>query len=100
MSDRTINGAMEYRPPFAMRVWLALGFRYSAYLSPPDDDEAIYATHHVITHWDWRDRLRILVSGVSEAVIRVETDAPQKLKRTVSSAAVLAPRRSDAHDRS
>lgn len=91
MTDQTINGAVEFRPSLAMRIWMALGFRYGAYIPPPDDDEAIYTTHRVFTHWDWRDRLRILVSGQTETELRVETEKLEPLKGVRQTAVVLAP---------
>lgn len=91
MSDRTINGAMEFRPSLAMRVGLALGFRYGAYIPPPENDNAIYTTHHIFTHWDWRDRLRILISGQTETILRVETEKMESLKGIQQQAVVLVP---------
>jgi hypothetical protein len=91
MSENTQSGYQAYRPGLVMRIWLALGYRYSSYVERPEDDEAIYDVHHIITYWDWRDRLRILISGKTEASICVETETHAKLKGTRSSAAVLAP---------
>ena len=85
------NLMMEHRPPLAMRLWRRLGFRYGARCERPDDDEARYTIHRVCTYWDWRDRLRILVSGQTEIELCVETERFETIKGTRQEAAVLAP---------
>jgi len=91
----TINasneGCMEFRPPIAQRIWRFLGFRYGAYCERPEGDEAIYTIHRIFTHWDWRDRLRILISGQTETELCVETEALQLIVGVRSAPAVLAP---------
>ena len=81
----------EYRPSRKMRMLLALGFRYSAYAPRPEGDDAHYTISKVITHWDWRDRLRILISGMTEIEVCVETEKLEMVKGSQSGAVVLAP---------
>ena len=91
--DAAANTAMEFRPPLKMRMWRALGFKYSAYAPRPegDDDSVHYTISRVVAHWDWRDRLRILVSGMTEIEICVETEHLETVKGSRSAAVVLAP---------
>lgn len=89
--DTITNGAMEFRPPLKMRILRALGFRYSAYAPRPENDDAHYTVSRVVTCWDWRDRLRILVSGMTEVEICVETEKLEMVKGSRSAAVVLAP---------
>lgn len=91
MTDRVTNGAMEFRPALAMRIWKHLGFQYGAYCGRPEEDEARYTVHRIFTNWDWRDRLRILISGQTEVELCVETEALEKLKGVRQKAVVLAP---------
>lgn len=84
-------GVQSFQPPLSMRIWRALGFRYSAYANRPEDDEARYTVHRTITKWDWRDRLRILVSGQTETELCIETETLEKLKGVRLAAVVLAP---------
>lgn len=86
------NGIMAYRPPLPMRIWLKLGFRYSAHAPRPDDDEARFTIHTVTTCWDWKDRLRILFSGMTRTEVCVETEKLETLKGVRAAAVVLAPR--------
>lgn len=85
------NTAMEFRPPFSMRFWRWLGFRYSARAERPEDDEARYTIHRTFVHWDWRDRLRILLSGKTETELCVETETLETVKSVRTQAVVLAP---------
>ena len=89
--DAAANTAMEFRPPFKMRMLLALGFRYSAYAPRPEGDDAHYTISRVVTCWDWRDRLRILFSGMTEIEVCVETEKLELVKGSRSAAVVLAP---------
>ncbi len=58
------------------RAWLALGFQWGPYAGRPEDEAAFYVIHDVVTHWDWRDRLRILVSGKTSLQICMEIESP------------------------
>ena len=91
MSSDIEAGCVEFRPGIAMRVWRKLGFSYGSYIEPPNEDEAHYTTHHTITHWDWLDRLRILISGKTETILRVHTADAVVLKGTQAKASALAP---------
>jgi len=59
------DGMQAAQPSWRFRIWRKLGFRYS-YVTPPDDEACQYVIHRFVTHWDWKDRLRILFSGKSE----------------------------------
>ena len=91
MADRIEAGVQAFRPSLSYRFWQALGFRHGAYVPPPEDDEAYYMRHRIVTCWDWRDRLRILLSGKTEVSIIVETEQPEKFKSARSVAVVRAP---------
>ena len=82
---------MEFRPSFVGRFWRALGFRYAAYVARPDDDESCYTVHRTITRCDWRDSLRILISGKTEIELCIETEKVEKVKGVQTDACVLAP---------
>lgn len=86
------DGCLAYQPGRAMRFWLALGFRYGAHAQRPENDEAKWMIHRTVTHWDWRDRLRILLAGRTEIELCVETQQPADIIRTAAAAVVLAPR--------
>ena len=96
MSDQeTLNdvtcGVVSYKSPLSMRIWKFLGFRYSAHAPRPEDDEAQYCVHRVLTYWDWRDRLRILVTGSTETKLCVETKQIVLVKVVRTHSVVLAP---------
>lgn len=91
MTDRIEAGVQAFRPSLSYRFWRALGFRYSAFVPPPDEDDAQYARHRIVAHWDCLDRLRILLSGKTETSLLVETEEPMKFKSARSVAVVLAP---------
>lgn len=91
MSDTINTQAVEFRPALAMRIWKRLGFRYGAYCGRPENDDALYTVHRIFTHWDWRDRLRILFSGQTETELCIETETLEKLKGVRQAAVVLAP---------
>lgn len=80
-----------FRPNIVYRFWRAMGFRHGAFAGRPDDDEARYTIHTILSHWDWRDRLRILISGDTATEICVETKAIEEIKGVRTEAVVLAP---------
>lgn len=91
MSNATMNGAMTYRPNWRVRFWQWLGFRYAAHAGRPDDEEAKYTIHRIVTRWDWRDRFLLLISGTTETELCVETETLEAVKGSRSREVVIAP---------
>jgi len=85
------NFAMEFTPTRAMRFWRWAGFHYTAYAGRPENDEARYLVHRVTTVWDWRDRLRILLTGRTQVELCVETDGDVRVFKTRAHHVTLAP---------
>lgn len=81
------------RRPFIDRMWSRLGFG-TAFADRADDDLA-YAPGYISTgvkvHFDWRDRLRILISGRVHVDCVTKTDVPVKHAYTNSCTSVLPP---------
>ena len=73
----SINEAkvMGFHPRGWERVWRALGFKFSAFAGRPDEDDTQYMVQITTTHWDFMDRLRILVSGVTQVELCVEIES-------------------------
>ena len=84
------NQYKPYRHPLAMRLWMVLGFRYPHSHGATNDPHTIL--HRTVTHWNWRDRLRIMISGKTETVLVTVTDVPAiPITKTNTLAIVLAP---------
>lgn len=70
--DETIGYAMEFKPT----IWHRLGFGH-AYVPPWDDPEKDGDDHYVITEvvvvFDWKDRLRLMLTGCLSVEVRVKT---------------------------
>lgn len=82
-----------YRPTRRERLWSWLGFGV-AHLSPPEDSERwanSYITNVVTTHLDWRDRLRVLVSGKVRVKSFIKTDVYVERSEAESVFGVLPP---------
>ena len=58
------NGAMHHIPTFAERAWRRLGFRYHLG-DEPEGTERLPGWMCTASgiHFDWADRLRLLISG-------------------------------------
>lgn len=89
----TINAYAE--PPF--NVWRKLGFGY-AHLSPREDDDTEdgrFAVGEMVTNnhifLDWKDRLRLIISGKLHVQTRTQTDVIVRCARSRSAARVLSP---------
>jgi hypothetical protein len=97
MSDSpTIGYAQAWRPT----IWHRLGFGM-AYVPPPDEDqerhlsEQGYCEGALVTdtfaHLDWKDRLRLLVSGRLMVHVRTQTDVMVRKSMSQSAVRVLPP---------
>jgi hypothetical protein len=92
MSDRAIGFAMAHRPT----LWNRLGFGACAAHVPDHVDEAPeWAPGALSTETrivlDWRDRLRVLLSGRMMVSLKTKTDVPVRRALSVSSVSVLPP---------
>jgi hypothetical protein len=83
------NGCLVYRPT----IWNRLGF-WHAFVPAPEDGEG-FATGCMTTEstivLDWKDRLRVLLSGRASHYLRTQTDVPVTTARTISDARILPP---------
>jgi hypothetical protein len=83
------NYALEFRPT----IWDRLGFGH-AFVPAPEDSEG-FATGCLTTEstivLDWKDRLRVLLSGRVSHYLRTQTDVPVTTARSISDARVLPP---------
>ncbi|KQQ39058.1 hypothetical protein ASF58_23240 [Methylobacterium sp. Leaf125] len=71
-----VNGYQVARPTLRQRIAARLGFRMR-YLERPEDREGFvsgYALTRCSMHFDWRDRLRILVGGVVVLETAMQTE--------------------------
>lgn len=77
------------------RIWLALGFGMPAYLDMDDLDQPGWAPAYLesstFIKFDWRDRLRVLVSGRVYVCCKSKTDVVIGRAITRSQVSVLAP---------
>lgn len=89
------NGYTMFKPTRMQRFWRWLGFRFGAHAPHLDDLDEVdtpYCVHVVVTHWDWSDRLRILVSGKTAVQLRAYSTEPHPTAGpTTCAAAVLMP---------
>jgi len=73
MSEQTIGYAQEFKPT----IWHRLGFGH-AHVGPwdePDkDDDDKYTCSDIVAVLDWKDRLRLLVTGRLSVALRVKTE--------------------------
>ena len=95
------NEAMIYRPTLMQRLWRRLGFgtRWDEALfdwrsaDPGPDDwfvPGVLSTRTVV-HVDWRDRLRLLLSGKCEVATYTRTNVAVARGETRSLFSVLPP---------
>lgn len=83
----------EYRPTRLDRLWSRLGFG-DRYLAPPEDSDRwanSYITNVVTTRLDWRDRLRVLISGKVRIRSFIKTDVYVGRSEAESVFGVLPP---------
>lgn len=81
---------MEYRPPWRERLWRKLGFGH-AFVERPDDAPAGYLCTKTYIHLDWKDRIRVLISGGMCVEVVSVTDVVVATATSTSAAGVLAP---------
>lgn len=85
------------RQSVAERIYRAMGFGMKARWSPDDEAFPTYAVGAIITetriHFDWRDRLRILLTGDVHVSTVSKTDVPVKAAMTVATISTPIPRR-------
>lgn len=91
--EKLENGFQIYKPSTAERFWQFLGFGYPHVARPEDDPEFAegWITTGVTTHFDWRDRVRILVSGKVRTKILIKTDVPVARAQSFANARVAPP---------
>jgi hypothetical protein len=81
------------KPTAGQRLARALGFGMPAV--PDDRDEPQFAPGRIITQthacFDWKDRLRVLVSGHVVVIVSTKTNVPVATAVSTSGIGVLAP---------
>jgi len=89
--DSQINGFYEEK----RTIWSHLGFGTCSAFFEDDDEDDGFAPGSLLTetfgHFDWRDRLRVLVSGKIMISARTKTDVPVDTAVTVSKVSILPP---------
>ena len=80
-------------PSVGVRIWRGLGFRRPfVWEGPTYDEEAPHWLKTVVvTHFDFFDRLRILVSGKVMLTTEHATDTSVSVCRSVTAVGVLPP---------
>lgn len=82
------------KEPWLSRVWRKLGFR-RPHVEGPGVPREGFAEGCIIvesvTHFDWKDRLRILVSGKVSSEHAIKTDVVVLRSRVTTDVAVLPP---------
>jgi len=77
MTDTAGSFAVEYKPTVMERFWRKMGFRYHLGKHEPDGSSWNgWMQTRAGIQFDWRDRLRILISGRLEMTLTVHTDTP------------------------
>lgn len=86
---------MNFAQPGKRTVWGRLGFGSKRIPRFEDDEHPDLAPHwmtsHVIGVLDWKDRLRVLISGKIEVVVSTKTDVPVTKAVSKSNLGVLPP---------
>jgi len=96
VSEATIPTA--FYVPFKRTIWHRLGYGSRRASRFDDlDDSPEWAPGHVVTevraYLDWRDRLRLLVSGRLMVEVTMKTDAPVMRSLSSSAIGVMPPRK-------
>lgn len=80
MTDATENTACYALPTRAQRFWRWAGFRYHLGETPPGADEMPgWMRTDMRIYFDWRDRLRLLLTGRLFIASIVHTDTPSPM---------------------
>jgi hypothetical protein len=80
MTDAIQNGYMEYKPSLRERFWSKLGFHFHLGEHEPDEAWQGWIKTESGIHLDWRDRLRLLISGHLRLHHTIHTDTPSPTK--------------------
>jgi hypothetical protein len=84
MSDTAnCGGYVQYRPSLRERFWRKLGFRYHLGDERPPDEIAAPAgwmQNKSVFHFDWADRLRLLLTGRLVVTTTYDLDVPSPNK--------------------
>ncbi|MER9622682.1 hypothetical protein NKI98_14785 [Mesorhizobium sp. M0222] len=91
--EKIEHGYQVYKPTAKERFWNALGFGLAS-VPRPDDDPAFaegWAVTTIVTHFDWRDRLRIVISGKVQTKVSLKTDVPVARAKTYAETRVMPP---------
>ncbi len=70
MSEQTIGYASVFKPT----IWHRLGFGHAHVPPFNDDDDAKYTCSDIVCVFDWKDRLRLLITGRLSIALRVKTE--------------------------
>jgi len=71
-----IGYAQAHTPTKRERFWRALGFRFHLGDEPENPPQIGWISHDTTFHLNWRDRLRLLVSGRFKLGFVLYTDTP------------------------
>lgn len=71
---------VEYKPTLAERIWRKLGFRHHHGEDEPNEPWQGWMQTRSGVKLDWRDRLRLLVSGHLEFTHTYHLDTPSPTK--------------------
>jgi hypothetical protein len=86
MSDMTQNHAMHYVPSLRERFWRKVGFRYHLG-DEPDGIDALpgWMRKDIRLSFNWRDRLRLLLTGklFIASIVSMDTPSPSICKGRV-----------------
>ncbi len=85
MSEQIIGYAQEFKPT----IWHRLGFGHAGIAPWNDDDDAHYIVNDTVVVFDWRDRLRILVTGRIHVTARTRTETEVKHVETRAACKVM-----------
>lgn len=91
---RDSDGAAPDDRPWSRRLWARLGFGDAAVMAlpgPEDDAGLCVATIRVVSVLDWRDRLRVLISGRVVSGTKLWTRGHAPIAGAASTFAVLPP---------
>jgi hypothetical protein len=87
------NGYAVVKQSLIGRIWQRLGFKW-AFIAYDDELEGAAPAcimSEITTVWDWRDRLRILVSGKSSVMIRTYTEVSVDILKVEVATGVIPP---------
>jgi hypothetical protein len=75
-------------PKWSLWGWLGFGLTHT---QRPENDDAQYMITNVFFHLDWKDRLKIALSGKAHVQIVIETDACVRRASSRASVRALPP---------